>query len=164
MAENMHLKIGTVTGEAKTEGHEGEIVVLGWGFSATQSCTMHVGPGGSAAAATVRDLKIEKYVDSASPNLFKFCASGEHIPTAVLTCRKAAGSEQLLFLTITMEETIISSYSVGQAVGANELVKETIEINCARIKIEYTPQAGVGSGEGAIEGGWDMQATKLFPA
>jgi len=163
MAENMHLKLGDIKGDAKTEGHDGEMVILGFDFGATQSATMHVNSGGGAAAVSVRDFKVTKYVDSATPNLFAFCASGEHIAEAVFSARKAAGKEQLLYLKVTMEECIISSYQVGQAVGDNEVVKETILINCARMKIEYIPQEGVGSGAGGIEGGWDMQATKPYP-
>lgn len=163
MAENMHLKLGDIEGEDETAGYEGQIVVLGWDFGATQSATMHVSKGGGAAAVSVRDVKVVKYVDKASPNLFKLCASGEHIASAVLACQKAAGAEQLEFFKITMEECIISSYEVGQEVGGNELFKETITINCARMKTEYTPQEGVGSGAGGIEGGWNMQKTEPFP-
>ena len=163
MAANMHLKLGDIAGEDETTGYEGQIIVLGWDYGATQSATMHDGKGGGSAAVNVRDLKIIKYVDKASPNLFKLCASGKHIPTAELACQKAAGDEQLLYFKITMEECIISSYDVGFEVGGNEVVKKTITINCARMKTEYTPQEGVGSGAGGIEGGWNMAKTEPFP-
>lgn len=163
MAELMHLQFGDIQGDDPTSGFENQMVVLGWSFGATQSATMHQNKGGTAAAVSVRDLRVEKLVDSASANLFKHCASGQHVETAVLTCQKAAGGEQLVYLTITMEKCIISKYDVGAATTSNEVVKETIEINCARMKMEYIPQEDLGTGGGGIEGGWDMQASKPFP-
>ena len=62
-----------------------------------------------------------------------------------------------------MSDCLISSYDVGADVAGNELVKETITINCAKIKIEYIPQESIGSGGGGIEGGWNMQETCPYP-
>jgi type VI secretion system secreted protein Hcp len=129
MAENMHLKLGDIAGEDETAGYEGQIVVLGWNFGATQSATMHVSKGGGAAAVSVRDVKVVKYVDKASPNLFKICASGEHIATAELSCQKAAGAEQLQFFEITMERLRQDIQLVAEGVvqTREELTRTTID-------------------------------------
>jgi|SRR6187455_2471924 len=161
MAANMHLKFGDIAGEDKTEGYEGQIIVLGWSFSAKQPATMHNGGGGGASSVDVEDVTVVKYVDKASPNLFKLCCNGKHTDLAELFVQKAGG-DQLEYLHITMNECIISSYEVGESQGSNEQIKETIKINCARMKVEYTPQEGVGSGAGGVTGGWDMAVTKEY--
>ena len=40
------------------------------------------------------------------------CATGRHLPTATLTCRKAGGS-QIEFLKIKLADVLVSSYNIG---------------------------------------------------
>lgn len=162
MAEDMYLSIGDIQGET-TGALADQIRVVSFNFGATQPATMHVNSGGGASAVKVRDLEVVKFVDKASPNLFAACAKGTHYSTALLTVRKAGGGQQD-YLKIHMETVIISSYDVGQEIDSNEKIKETIKINCARIKIEYAPQAGEGGLDGTLEGGWDMSKPEPWPA
>lgn len=162
MAEDMYLKIGDIVGET-TGPLADQIRVVSWHFGAKQPATMHVNAGGGASAVSVDDLVVVKFVDKASPNLFAACAKGTHYKDALLTVRKAGG-EQIEYLKIHMETVIISSYHVGQEIDSNEKIKETISINCARIKIEYAPQAGEGGAGGTLEGGWDMSVPEAWPA
>jgi type VI secretion system secreted protein Hcp len=162
MAEDMYLKIGDIEGETSGALAD-QIRVISWNFGAKQPATMHVNAGGGASSVSVRDLQVVKFVDKATPNLFAACAKGTHYKDALLTVRKAGG-EQIEYLKIHMEQVIISSYDVGQEIDSNEKIKETISINCARIKIEYAPQAGEGGAGGTLEGGWDMSKPEPWPA
>ena len=154
--EDMYLKIGDIAGEATGVLAE-HIRVVAWSFLTTQSATMHDSTGGTSAAAKVGDLLVTKYVDSASANLFKACASGAHYDDATLTVRKAGGDEAVDYLQIVMEKVLLSHYEVGVGTADNERILETIKINCERIKIVYAPQGDPGTPGATIEGGWNMR-------
>lgn len=92
MAQDIFLKIDGIEGESPDAAHKGEIEVIGWNWGMAQQSSMHAGSGGGAGKATVKDLTFLHWVDRASPNLLKYCLTGEHIPEARLTVRKAGGS------------------------------------------------------------------------
>src|SRR4051812_10190148 len=108
MAVDMFIKIKDVEGESKDSKHSKEIDVLSWSWGASQSGSMHGGGGGGAGKANVQDISITKYVDKASPNLFKYCSNGKHIGEALLTIRKA-GEKPLEYLKIKLTDLLISS-------------------------------------------------------
>ncbi|EIS6669897.1 type VI secretion system tube protein Hcp, partial [Salmonella enterica] len=58
----------------------------------------------------VTNLEFEHYIDRASPNLFKYCASGKHIPQAILVMRKAGGNP-LEYLKYTFTDLIVAVVS-----------------------------------------------------
>ena len=111
-----------------------------------------VGGGGGAGRVSVQDLVIVKNVDRATPTLMAHCASGEHIPEVVLTVRKA-GKSALEYLKITLQRAIVSNVTTG---GSGE-ISETVTLNFAEYKVEYTPQKEDGSGEAAVETGFNIE-------
>jgi type VI secretion system secreted protein Hcp len=143
MASDMFIKIGSIKGESKDSVHADEIDVLSWDWGMSQSGSMHVGGGGGAGRVSVQDLVIVKNVDR---------ATGEHIPEVVLTVRKA-GKSALEYLKITLKRAIISNVTTG---GSGE-ISETVTLNFAEYKVEYTPQKEDGSGEAAVETGFDIE-------
>ena len=92
MAVDMFLKIDGVPGESEDDTHKDEIDVLAWSWGVSQSGTLHAGKGGGGGKASVQDISVTKYVDSSTPILMKYCASGEHIKNATLVVRKAGGT------------------------------------------------------------------------
>jgi type VI secretion system secreted protein Hcp len=68
---------------------------------------------------------------------------------------RKAGENALEYLTITMENGIISSVNTGGSGGEDRLT-ETVTLNFAKFKVVYTPQKPDGSGGAAVEAGWDI--------
>src|SRR6478752_6790239 len=87
-------------GESTDKAHKDEIEVESWSWGATQLGTTSGGTGGGAGRVSVQDLNFVARTSKASPNLFLRCASGAHISKAVLTARKAGGTQED-FLTLT---------------------------------------------------------------
>src|SRR3954452_10732507 len=108
MPTDMFLKLEGVEGETEDSKHSNEIEVLTFSFSATQQGTFASGGGGGAGKVAFGDLHIHKRVDKASANLFKKCATGDHIKSAVLTVRKA-GKEQQEYYKIKLTDLLVSS-------------------------------------------------------
>lgn len=101
----------------------------------------------------VHDFSFSKLMDKASPKLFEYCATGKHIPSIILTCRKAGG-EQQEYLKVTMKEVIISSFTNSGSGGAN-LPVESVTLNFGTIELEYKPQDEKGNLGGVVKSGWN---------
>ena len=88
-AVDMFIKIGDIKGESLDQSHRDEIDVLAWSWGMSNDGTTHAGGGGGAGKVSMQDLSCTKYLDKSTPKLLEFCATGGHIPEAVLTVRKA---------------------------------------------------------------------------
>jgi type VI secretion system secreted protein Hcp len=95
-------------------------------------------------------------INKASPKLFLACASGEHIPDAVLTCRKA-GKDQQEFLKFKFSDVLISSYQTGGSAHGDIVPTDQISFNFAKIEVDYKPQNADGSLGGSIPAGWNLK-------
>jgi len=155
MAMDMFLKIEGIPGESRDKTHKDEIDVLAWSWGASNSGTGHLGGGSGAGKVNVQDMSFTKYIDKASPDLFLRCCDGKHVTKATLVVRKAGGEAPLEYLTITMEDILISSYSTGGSGGEDRLT-ENLSLNFSKVKVLYkeqTPTGGVGA---KPETGWNI--------
>lgn len=155
MAIDVFLKLDDIKGEAQDAKHPDEIDVLSWSWGMTQAGSSHSGGGSGSGKVSVQDLHITKYVDSSSPTLQLKCCNGTHIKEGVLVLRKA-GTTPLDYLKITFNDMIVSSISTGGSGGEDRLT-ESISLNFAKFKTEYTKQKADGSADGgAITAGWNI--------
>jgi type VI secretion system secreted protein Hcp len=154
----MFLNLDGIKGESTDDKHKGEIDVLAWSWGASQSASFGAGAGGGGGKVNIQDLSLTKYVDKASPNLFKFCCKGTHIKSADIVVRKA-GDSALEYIKITLTEVIVSSWTTGGSGGEDRLT-ENVTLAFAKVKFTYTPQKDKGGGDAAIPVGWDIQANK----
>ena len=117
-AVDYFLKIKGIEGEAQDKTHKNEIEVESWSFGETNAGTHAGGSGGGAGKVAMQDFHFVMKVNKASPKLFLACATGEHIPDAKLTCRKA-GKEQHDYLIVKMTDVLVTGVShTGNAEGA----------------------------------------------
>jgi len=158
MAVDMFLKLGDIEGESKDSGHVGEIDVVAWGWSMSQSGSMHTGGGGGAGKVSIQDLSITKEVDKASANIMMSCSTGSQYPEATLTIRKSGGDTPLEYVVMTMTDVIVTSLSTGGPKDAVCLT-ENITLNFAKVKVDYQPQKQDGSKDGGkVTYNWDIAA------
>jgi type VI secretion system secreted protein Hcp len=151
--QDFFMKIGDIKGESVDSKHKDEIDVHHWNWGMQNSGSMHVGGGGGSGKVKVDDLSFTKPIDKASPALLLACCSGKHYDKAVLVVRKA-GDTPLEYLTITMEEVIISGLSVNGT--GDEKLSETVHLNFSTVKMEYKTQAKDGSAGPTATGGWNV--------
>ena len=158
MAVDYFLKIDPIKGESQDDKHKNEIDILSWSWALHQTGKAGMGAGGGAGKVNVQDLSFTHYVDKASPDLFLSCCNGKHFQKAVLTCRKA-GEKPLEFLKVTMEEVLVTSVNHGGTHG-DDRVSESVTLNFAKAKMEYTEQQADGSAGASTPKGWDIAANK----
>ncbi len=157
-AVDYFLKIDGVDGESKDDKHKGEIDILSWSWGASQTGSMASGGGGGAGKVSMQDFSFTKSIDKSSPKLFEALATGKHLKEVKLTLR---GSSSVEYLTITLSDVLVSSYSTGGS-GADDRPTESVSLNFARIKMSYVEQDASGRAGAATEFGWDLKAnTKI---
>lgn len=138
MAFDAFLKLDGINGESTDKNHLGwiEIDSFSWGVENSSS----VGPsGGGAGKPSASDFNFLAPTSKASPKIMLACATGQHLSSAMLSCRKAGGPNQVEFLKITLTDCLISSYQTGGAGGGDETVPEdSTSIAFQKIDFLYT--------------------------
>jgi len=156
-AVDYFLKIDGIDGESQDSKHTKEIDVSSFSWGMAQTGTSATGGGGGAGKVKFHDFKILKSIDTATPKLMDACATGKHIASGLLTCRKAGGS-QIDFYTIKFTDLLISGVThqpppVGVEnpnTTVNLLPDEQVTINFASYEISYKQQQKDGTAGGAI--------------
>jgi len=157
MAVDSYLKIDGIDGEATDSDHKNEIQILSYSWGGNQQTTV-AGTGGSGAGKVdLSHLSIVKYLDKASPKLFKALCAGTHIANATLTATKA-GSDKKPFLKITLGELFVTSLQMS---ASSEIPTESVSFSYNTIKHEYSTQddKGVVTTTGAIT--YNLKENKL---
>jgi type VI secretion system secreted protein Hcp len=163
MAVDLFLKIDGIDGESQKDGHKGEIDIDSFSFGAVQHGSFHTGGGGGGSGkAEITDISISKQVDKASATLYKFCASGKHIPKVVLYSQKAGdGEKPLTYYTITLDDVIVSNI---QNSGSNhgDSILESVSFNTAKLTFEYQAQGKDGAKDGGVvKASYDVRENKV---
>ncbi len=150
------VKIKGIEGESADKDHKGEIDVQSWSWGETQSGSHSAGGGGGAGRVSMQDFHFTMKVNKATPKLMLACATGEHIPEAVLVCRKAGGQQQE-YLKVTFSDLLVSSYQTGGAASSDLIPTDQISLNFSKIEFEYKEQKQDGTLGGAIKAGYNVK-------
>jgi type VI secretion system secreted protein Hcp len=156
MAFDSFLKIDTIRGESQDKAHKDEIEILSFHWGVTQTGTWGKGTGGGGGKCNHDNFSFVKRIDKASIPLFKKCCTGEHIPSALFTVRKAGG-DKVEYLTYKFTDLMITSVRPGGASqGPDEIPLEEVSIGYGKCELKYIPQTAQGGGTGPVTGGWDL--------
>ncbi len=174
MACDYFLKIDGIDGESLDEKHKNEIEVASFRWSEKQPGTFQ---RSSTSGATGGKVQMNNFIftmltNKSSPKLFLACAKGDHIKSAVLTCRKAGGGQQEFF-KITLSEVLVSHYETlstegdgmfreeGEPIGFHDgSPLDRVELAFGKIECEYRPQKADGSLDNPVKAGYNLLENK----
>jgi type VI secretion system secreted protein Hcp len=159
MPVDCFLKIDGIEGESKDSRHKGEIDLESWSWGESNSGSMGQGGGGGSGKVRMQDFHFVMLMNKASPKLAQAVATGQHIPKAVLTCRKAGGTQQP-FLTVTMTDLLVSSYQTGGSAHGELVPTDQISLNFAKIEYSYGEQKKDGTLGARIKTGYDLKSMR----
>ena len=145
-----------IKGEAQDAVHRDKIDVLAWNWGMTQSGTTHAGMGAGGGKVNVQDITVTKYVDLATSDLIKRCASGAHIKNGELIVRKSGGTKPVEYFRIKMENIMITSYATGGSKDGLDRIQETLTLNFRKFEVLYTLQEESGAAGAETMSGWDI--------
>lgn len=155
-AVDYFLKIEGIEGESSDDRHKGEIEILSFSWGVTNTGSHSGGGGGGAGKASFSDISFMGSVSKASPKLMLACATGQHIPRAVLTCRKTGGDGQT-FYKITLSDVMVSSYASSG--GTEDPPSDALSLNFTKIEFEYITMDATGQPV-SVKTGYDLALNK----
>lgn len=162
MAVDYYLNIDGVQGESKDATHTNQIDVVSFSWGASQPGTFGHGSGGTAGKVQMSDFSFTMTSNKATTALLNACATGQHIKSAILYCRKSTGKKQDDYMIWTMQPIIVASYQTGGSSGA-EVPVDSVSLNFGKIKVEYkiqTDDKGTLATGGSF--GWDLEKNNSF--
>ena len=153
------LKIEGIEGESSDSKHKGEIEIESFSWGEVQSGTASSGSGMGAGKVSMQDFNFAMRLNKASPKLMLACAQGEHIKSAILTCRKA-GKDQQEYLKVTFSDLMVSSFQTGGSGGSDVIPMDQIALNFTKVEMEYKEQKPDGTLGGTIKAHYDLKQVK----
>ena len=153
------LKIDGIEGESQDSKHKSEIEIESFSWGEVQTGTASHGGGMGAGRIQMQDFHFTMKVNKSSPKLFLACARGDHIKSAILTCRKA-GKEQQEYLKVTFSDLLVSSFQTGGAGASDVVPTDQISLNFSKVELEYKEQKPDGTLGGAIKAHYDLKQVK----
>ena len=143
---DFYLKIDTIEGESEAVGFEKQMQIQSWSFGANNSGSAKLGTGMGTGKVSMQDFHFVIENGKASVQLFLATCKGNHIPKAVLSCRKTGGDgTPYTYYKVTFEDLVISSFNTGGSEGSGALPTEQISFNFTKITHEYFQQKKDGS-------------------
>jgi type VI secretion system secreted protein Hcp len=158
-----YLQIDGVKGESQEDGHKDWIEVLSYSHSVTQptSSTRSSSGGGTTGSSEHGDIVVTKFIDISSPKLHEAVSTGKHFKKVVLELFRQSGDSKVKYLTINMEEVIISQVHTNGHAGSKELPTESVGLNYGKIEWVYTQQKRAdGAGGGNTTAKYDLTKQK----
>lgn len=151
-ADNYFLVLEGLGGDTRAPGQSEQLEIMSFSWGQTRTGAHSGGGGGGGGKVNVQDFHFTMKVSKASPKLMLACATGQHIKRAILTARKAGG-EQQEYLTITLTDVYISSYSLsGDSVPVDQF-----SLNFAKIEYKYVPLHPDGSQGEPVQTEYDVK-------
>jgi type VI secretion system secreted protein Hcp len=157
VASDIFAKIGSIKGESLDAKHKDEVEVLSWSWGVSQAGSPGTGGGAAAGKASFSDFHFTHYIDKATPQLLRACATGEHFKEATVTTRKA-GRGQQEYLIIKMSDVLVTS--VQPALSGGDVGVESVSVQAGKVALEYRPQKADGSLDAGVFFKYDIKAHK----
>jgi type VI secretion system secreted protein Hcp len=158
MAVDMFLKLDGVDGESTDEQHIKwiEIESFSWGVS-NPSTIGSATSGAGAGKAVPGEFAVVMPFSAASPQIFDKCVTGDHYETAVLSMRKAGGSQRAAgqeFLKYSFGTVFTTKIEWGGS--SDEGPEESITFVYGKLQVQYQPQKPDGSLGDIVAAGFDF--------
>lgn len=153
-----YLKIDDIKGESQRGDHEEEIVISSFQWAVSRDSFRNSGGQRESGLPSISGITISKDYDASSPYLALACIKAKNLGETVLTLRKDAGDEHIDFLTITMTNTIVETYSTSGGGGGTPM--DSFSLNFDEIKVKYIQDANDLTKGGEHEFEYDILAAK----
>jgi type VI protein secretion system component Hcp len=148
-------QLSGIQGESTDRDHNGWIDTVGYSFGVSQSASTTGGGGAGTGRPVFDELKILKYVDRASPELFIDVARGEHIQQAVVEIGLQVNGHFQRTLKYILHEVFLDAVKPAGSSGGRLL--EEVSVTFGRVDITYYRYNADGSLRETIQETWDLQ-------
>ena len=146
-----------IEGETADQNHLGWIDVSSWAWGAKRKITSNSSTRGDRESSnvTISDLRIDKYMDSASLKLFLETCCGTGKTAKLRLTKSGTGGGGDVFMEYILKNAHISEYLVGVDEDDIKRPMESLTISFVDIEVRYTPYDNDGVAMAALAGGYD---------
>ncbi len=159
MAVDFFLNIDGIQGESTDPAHKGEIQLESWSWGESHVNAVTPSGGAGAGKVQVNDFSFAATTSKASPQLIEACATGQHIKTALLSCRRTTGKTAEDFLTFTFTDVAVASFQTGGSGGTANLT-DSVSLAFAQFHVTYKTQNPDGTLGTPVAGGFDLKTNQ----
>jgi len=134
MAIYMQYNKGAVKGDTTEEGHKQWITLNScqWGVGRGISAPVGSAVNREASSPSVSEITISKLLDAASTGLLSEALQGEGVDCQIDFC-KTEKDKQVIFLTFTLTNTMISGYSLS---SGGDKPSESLSLNFTKFEFK----------------------------
>jgi type VI secretion system secreted protein Hcp len=152
----IYMKIDGIKGQVSTKGYEESIALESAQFGASRNLGTFTGTSREVGTPNISEIVVTKMLDSASTALFRNSLLGDPFPMVELFfTRDKGGGEQEAYLKITLEQVLITSYSLSGSSGVDAPM-ESLSLNFLTVEYAATWRGGDYGAGGEDEFGYDM--------
>jgi type VI secretion system secreted protein Hcp len=165
MAYDAFIKLTGITGGSQATGKADHCDIYSFSWGASNPTTVGTESGLGAGKVSLSSFNFMKQTDRASPDLFKFCCTGQHIAEVVVSLRKSGGKNPLDYITYTFKECMVESVQWSGSSGGDDTPTESISVAFTSVKIMYQPQKADGAKDGGEKtASWNVKKNAETPA
>jgi type VI secretion system secreted protein Hcp len=156
-AHAAYLQMRGVTGGVTEPAHAGWIAISSFQWGVGRGITSPAGGSSDREGSTpsISNIVITKTTDSASPNLFRAAATGQHFPQAVIELLTRDGSKKYV---VTLSEVFVTS---AKASSGSDRPTESLTLNFSKITFQYTPTSSP-AGSPTLVSSYDVVKGEAF--
>jgi type VI secretion system secreted protein Hcp len=149
-----------IKGLSKVTGHEGWLNADSMAFGVGRSIPQPTGGKSKREPSppSVSEVTFSRAADQASPELFAQACGGESLGTCTIHLIQVSGSETRVYLTILLEEAMVSSFSASSG-GDNPM--ESVSVNFTKVSVQYDTFDGKKVVTGTPKK-WDLAVNKPY--
>ena len=153
------LHLEGIEGSATDSEYENHIPLHHASWGVVNHGNFGHGTGGSTHRGQLSELTISKHMCKATPTLFQYCTTGDHISEGTLNLTWQSGDTKKAYLTQKMTNVRVTSVQISASGDAQHPI-ESITLQFVEMEKTYTPQDNEGSAGGGVRFGWNSQTAQ----
>jgi type VI secretion system secreted protein Hcp len=153
------MNIKDVPGTSLMNGFTAQIEVMSYSHGVSMQVTGDVSnTERTSGKPRHQDFHVTKYMDKSSPLLNQKLCQAADLGDVTITVGRNDNGTVIPLIIYTLSKAVLSSVSVGG--GGGDKPVESVSLNYASIKWDYTAQKEAGGKDGVVSGSWDVGANK----
>lgn len=156
----IYLEIEGIEGNGTATGYEKMIDVTSFNWGVGRAITQQAGrmANREASRPSISEITFTKMVDKATPLLVQESTIGTKGKKVIIHFVTTGGDQLEEFLTYTLEDTLISSYSIGASSDGEP--GETISLSFSQFEVAFTESGESNARAGKGRFGYDISLAK----
>ena len=132
-AQKINMKLGNIKGESTTKGYEDQIAISSFSHAMSKPYDLISKSGKS----THGEIVVSKRLDLSSAPIMTRLNSGQSFSSVEIAFTMQVSNNYIEYLKYTLENAVITSYSITSSDDPENAPNEEITIFYERIKVDY---------------------------